>query len=190
MLIPAENPDGPQNNDVTPVNSASATTNARDAGMTNRATGDSVPTAGAEFVGLERQPGAGGKELVQGSRGQSPFGACEASPTPRSEAEQVSSLDGRAFTRNKQADLVSANPQPEANDGSKEASCRPGLIACNSRQIDEELSRHDGFKRETNQWLNRVAEAARRVPPCSKCGFVHVVKRCDGQKVGLLEPRD
>jgi hypothetical protein len=81
------------NTGVEPSNPAPAFTSARDAGMTNHATGDSVPAAGAELAGLERQPGAGGKELVQGARGQSPLEAREASLGLRSEAEQPPSLD-------------------------------------------------------------------------------------------------
>src|SRR5437588_10595644 len=81
-----------QLSDLPGTNPASVPTSARAEGMTNHSTGDNVPAAGAEFAVLESQPGVGSRELVQGSRGQSPLGARAACPDLRSAAEPVSSL--------------------------------------------------------------------------------------------------
>jgi hypothetical protein len=79
--------------------------------MTNHSTGDSVPAAGVvplrpdtqpDFDRLDSMPGAGGKELVRGSRGQSPLNAREASLGLRSEAEQAPSLDPIQINRNRE----------------------------------------------------------------------------------------
>lgn len=52
------------------------------------------------------------------------------------------------------------------------ASCRPGLIACNSRHFDEAPDRD--FDAELLKWFNEIAAKARRLPLCSRCAVVHV----------------
>jgi len=100
-----------------PQSTAPTWHSARNEGMTNHSTGDSVPAVGAvpfsfapqsdlqvDHRPLERMLGAGGRELVRGSRGQSPLGAREASPGLRSEATQPSSLDEIQTNRNRNPD--------------------------------------------------------------------------------------
>ena len=62
-------------------------------------------------------------------------------------------------------------------------SCRPGLIACNSRQLDEETEEETEWRMD-DDWLRAVAVLARTYPVCTKCGFVHVFRSCEPRSSG------
>jgi len=71
-----------------------------------------------------------------------------------------------------------ANPLPAA-------SCRPRLIACNSRQLDDPPENP-----ELRKQLQQIAVEARRLPICCKCFVVHVFKQCDANGTCFEEAGD